>query len=1516
MRHLRSNLPFGSPPVGGLLLPPSWRAAALAAALLVAGWVSLNAAQAGAAKAPRTSSQAAAPLIARSAMMSVDEIRPGMTGVGKSVFSGTRIEDFGVVVLGVLRRVDFGGDIILVRIVSGPPVSKGFGVVAGMSGSPVYLRGKLIGALAYTWSFAKHPVAGVTPIAQMLEAFQPGSAPVRQEGALKATQPFVIEGQRIARAEVHAVGSGPTAWGRSAAPAVMTLTPVATPLLVSGINPSLMPMLRTTLEPLGLTPVAGAGGMAHVEARMVPGAAVGARLMGGDLDVTAIGTVTLVHDGVVLAFGHTMSSLGSTDLPLVAAYVHGIMPSSELSFKLASGGQTIGHFTEDRPWCIGGKLGAAPALVRTKVDVTDRDRKVTHKYALEVVRNRSLTTTLLSAAMMGAIESAGPPTEGTTRVAFSVQAEGLPELKRENTYAMEEAEGLLALLLGPSAAMASATEELNQILDALQSSEFGEAKLTGLGIKVEFSKRRRVARLEQVLVDKHVVKPGEEVQVTATLRVASPPGRITQVEKVQIPATCPPGRVQLGIAGGRSAEWLRSRLEVGEPQPESLGQMVGQMLARASNDELVVQLALPTVGVEARGMVLRDLPPAAMEVLRASGGTRLRPLRDYVERRERTEWVVSGYSVVSLTVEGEEKDKGGRPPSPQYGMPGFEEMPPGLAGLFMGLGTSLRGAVGTASAGGPDGGEEDLSLDEEQVPMPSWDEVSAVGETEISVPEVSGEAPVSAGPRGEAVGRPASIWRLSAQKDLAQGKSEGVAAVSAGGLALAPRATVVSQVTAQCLWPIAVGPDGSVYTGSWADGGMRRTTPDGKTTVALTTGDAGVQAIAVGKDGAVYAAAAPSGTIYRLGADGRASTLCRLEAPLVWALAITGSGTLWAATGPEGKLFRIGPDGKAAVAFTAADRHIVALAAGPDDTLYLATSPRGKVYAVGADGASRSVFEIEKSSAQSLTVDAEGNVYVGTSPDGRVLRIGRDGAMREVLKSKGKHVLALRAGADGVIYAATGPEARVYAIWPDGTWAEIYDPKTAFLAGMAADAAGAIYLTASDTGQIVKLDGTVRRTGRYLSTVRDAGAEARWGAARWQGACPTGARVSIWTRAGETGHPDSTWSDWQPAIVAEVSPKPAPPGRFLQCRIELEGEGEAIPRLESVEFSYLPANRAPEVSLSAPKGGEIWSRKKTVRWSGRDPDSDKLTYEVAWSADRGQTWTKIEAPVKAEAEQKKETKEGEAGSKPTSAQAGSGTAPPHAAPKPTPPKPAEGKQKGGAGTADMGAPPAAPGGREGGRFAPVAETQNQDEGEQSAGPSPASATEEGAEEKTAEAGAKPAPSGAGEEGPSAKPTAAAATATNTGAFPVGNAPLIEWDTAKVADGVYVIRVVGSDRISNPDGAREGKAVSPSFIVDNTPPELVVDRSRKDTDPPPAGAAAFDRTTYLTGAEFRVDAGEWQAAAAKDGIFDDPREEIVLDPGRLPTGAHQMEVRARDAAGNTTAATLHYKLFHSPPAAGL
>jgi len=1396
-----------------------------------------------------------APLIPRSQMMAVDELRPGMKGVGKSVFTGTKIEDFGVTVIGVLRKVDFDGDIILVRIDWGPPVSQNFGVVQGMSGSPIYVNGKLIGALAYAWPFAKEPIAGVTPIAQMLEAYQPGSSPVRLQGSLRAAEAFTFEGKEIRR--------GVVAPSRFAMPAIgqdtVGLVPIGTPVLVSGLSNRLIGELRKAFEPLSLVPLAGGGAMGHVDTKIVPGQAVGARLVGGDLDMTAVGTVTYVKDDVVIAFGHPMASLGTTDLPLVAAYVHGVLPSTYVSFKLASGGQTLGHFTEDRPWCIGGRLGGESSLIDAALTIKDLERTVERKYTVDVIRNRTLTSMLLVSILAGAVDSVGPPMEGTTEVRFELEAEGLPQLVRENTYTVDGGGGILALLLGTFGGAQSATGELRQILDVLQQSEFGEARLKQLSVDVELSESRRLARLEDIHIPSPIVQAGDEVPLMLTLRT-SDGGLKSLTETVRIPENCPPGRVRIGVAGGRDAERVRARLQISEPRPVSMTQMVQQMLGRPSNDDLVMTLALPTVGVEARGFVLNDLPPATIDLLRSATANRLRVLRDYQEQRVKTEWVVSGSAVLSVTVDGKEKDKTGRLPSPDYAPPRYEQ----IGGGFIDFLTGVEGEVSSEWRVHPLDNDEEINFDSPPS-MPSWDAVESLGEGEIEVAVVAATSEKRKKDRKEkteAIGRVASVWQLRDPKELLYGEAEGTAVLSRGGITLGPKPSELAHIDARCLWSTAVLPDGSVYVGAWVDGSLKRITPDGEIEVVLETDRAGIQSLAVSGEGVVYAAAVPGGIIYRCPRDGAPEPICELGVQNVWAMTVSPDGDIWAATGNQGKLFRVASDGTASLVLSVRDRHITCMAGGDDGTLYLGTSPLGKIYAVSLDGEVRSVGEIEKAAIQSMAVDSAGHVYVGTSPNGRVFKIEPEGAVREIFRAKGKHIQALLAMDDDVVLAASGPGARLTAIFPDENSALMYSPKAAFLADLALASADQVCATVADTGNIVKLDFRGPRTGRFTSNPHDAGARARWGAVRWRGSLPAGTEIAIDTRTGATSQPDETWSPWETTGRGPGSTVHSPANRFLQCRVELTTEDANYPEIEAVEFMYLPANQMPEIKLKSPAGGELWSGRQTIRWTGRDPDRDELEYEVYWSANRGKSWMQIEAPLALAGEEN--ASDAQAG------EADDSVASPDS----------DGEAVSATGS---GSDQDESGAETWQNMAAMSEFENQE------------GIEEIVESKYEEF----------EEGEDAFEEPQEEPKGDKKAPPF-RATSLQWDTTEVSDGDYVLKVVASDARANPDDPRTKEVISPTVVIDNGPPELIIDRRRSDEDPAPASVTAFDEVTYITSAEIRIDKGEWLAAIPEDGIFDGQYEAIMLDEARLPGGAHVLEIRVRDAADNVGSGMLRYR----------
>src|SRR2546423_77846 len=318
-------------------------------------------------------------LPAQTAQMRVEDIRPGMSGIGRTVFEGTRVEEFKVNILGVLENViGTHRNLILAKLEGGPLANTG--VIAGMSGSPVYIDGKLIGAVSYALGqFSKEPIAGITPIAEMTDAttfngVRPNAAkvhvdfPLTRENldipfrrALNWNRPFPDR-----PGDTALVGSGAIN-GVSGAEIGTLLRPIATPLMMSGFEPGVSDLLGGAFGAQGFIPTgrgaAGRSGEKPYEGPLKPGDAVGVMLVSGDLELGATGTVTHVDNGKVYAFGHPLYNLGPTAFPMTRAYVYTVLPSLSSSLKVSTTGEIIGAFLQDRAVAIAGRLGPGPKMI-------------------------------------------------------------------------------------------------------------------------------------------------------------------------------------------------------------------------------------------------------------------------------------------------------------------------------------------------------------------------------------------------------------------------------------------------------------------------------------------------------------------------------------------------------------------------------------------------------------------------------------------------------------------------------------------------------------------------------------------------------------------------------------------------------------------------------------------------------------------------------------------------------------------------------------------------------------------------------------------------------------------------------------------------------------------------------------------------------------------------------------------------------------------------------------------------
>ncbi|MFN3650853.1 MAG: SpoIVB peptidase S55 domain-containing protein [Armatimonadota bacterium] len=1434
-------------------------------------------------------SAGAEPLISPEEMLAVDQVRPGMKGYGRSVFAGTKIENFNVTVLGVLKKIDFGGDLILIRIDDGYPVTSGSGVSQGMSGSPIYVEGKLLGALAFAWPFAKDPVAGVTPISQMLENYRPGSAPaapvraasgdLRPEGG-----PLQLDGQLFAKATVV-----PDEAQAVRGPGTLYLAPVATPVMIAGMG---RPGQEELKRRFGRYSVMVAPGPGKTELppgerpKIEPGSAVGVQLLGGDIDATAIGTVTYVKGNHVVAFGHPMFGLGTIDMPMTTAYIHGIISSQEVSFKMGSPVETVGKVSQDRNWSIGGALGDPSRVVRAEFAVNDTDRKVHRDYKVEAAVHRDLTPSLLYSSLMSAVGSVSPPDSGTTRGVVEVWPKGMPVIRRENIFATGERRSQLEQLFGdPFAGMPLV--ELLQILDTLENNPFGTVPVERIRVAVDVSETRKTAVIERAYADRKSVKPGEKVKLGVVIRTSTGE-RETKEYEVEIPRNIPGGRLAFGVSGGSSAETVRRYLQVTRPPAKTLAQLLAQIQEREQNNQLTLEMAQPVVGVAVAGREFPNLPNLVVEVLTGANPSGIRMVRSHARQTHPMPWVLSGGQLLSLEVESDEKDKSGPPLNPALG---------GMGGLGSLMDLFRFGLGGDGELGGDEGlfgtegdlfGETAFSVRPHppanhplarrlakdlptEPKLPTFEELE-----ELLDEDGTGSDPISS-EGGEATSvrkgltRAPGVWRLDAQKELQAGKLDGVLISSRGELALAPRADTLLQSPDRFFWATASDRQGRVFVGGWLEGAVQRIDPDGKVSEHFQgQGEVAISALTCGEDGTLYAAAEPSGTIYKISPDGKGSPLCRLEGQRVWALRKTKEG-LFAGTGSEGRLYRIDDSGAATVLFTAPDRHVFALADDGKGALYAGTYPRGKVFRVTGDRV-EPLYELSNSTVSSLACDASGSLYIGTSPRATVVKLDRSGDASVLFQSRERHVHSMLVDEQGNVFAAVGRPARVYRIAPDKTVSTVWDPQSAYVLSLSRDGAGNFYATTAGPTQVVRLSAAPSPSGTYTSPVLNAKNLARWGVVRWIG---SGEGVQVQTRSGNTAYPDSTWSDWSAPITTPAGqPVASPGGQYLQYRVRLSGNGgTGSPSVRSLELFYRTRNRAPEITVRGPSAGETLSGTRPIRWTGKDPDGDRLSYDIYYAPEGSEEWVKIgtRSPKGGEEEI------GDLGEPDAAPEVPGASA--RAVPSQRP-----GRQAAVAGKK----PPAAS------RRVPAAAKPRP---VQFGGPQEGLALSDDDEASIIGLG--------GEEGGGA--------GLGVSAGGGGSAASINWDTRKVKDGRYRLRIVASDAFTSPDEPTTGEAVSEVIQVDNTGPRILAQTAKRVGPAPPEEVLVRDAGTYVASAEYRVDGGEWIPAAAADGIFDSAEETIRIDRKRLPPGRHTLEIRTRDAAGNEAVEKLTYVLTAAPKA---
>jgi hypothetical protein len=505
----------------------------------------------------------AAPLLSadQAEILPLNQIQPGMKGTAYTIFAGDQIEPIDLVVLGVLPNA-FGPkqDIILVEL-KGDKVEH-TGVVAGMSGSPVYINGKLAGALSLKLGiFTKEAIGGVTPIENMLDIEK--ALPATTKGSASASRSTVpapaLSQVRLPDEFAQHIGLGTGNF----------LTPIETPLIATGFYPQALAQFSNALAGLGLTAIEGGSAAPRPDdAQIKPGSMVGMVLVQGDLSLEAGCTVTAIESGHIFVCGHPLFGFGSVDLPMARAHVVTTLASSLASTKIMTTGGIIGTFTQDRLTAVMGQLGAGPGMIPLDLSVTTPT--VEKRFHFEMIQNSKLTPLLVALTTFNGVVGNTAYTEGTTfQLNGTIDIEGHSPVQLQNMFAPTD------IPVPDGFFVATAVQNA---FSRIFMNPYERPHIQKISLHLTSLPERRWAAIDSAWSEKSEARPGETIHVKVLLRPYRGAPFIEEVP-ITIPAQVARGNLRILVSDSDTLNRVTRVPTFGPAQLNGLEELV-QLLNR------------------------------------------------------------------------------------------------------------------------------------------------------------------------------------------------------------------------------------------------------------------------------------------------------------------------------------------------------------------------------------------------------------------------------------------------------------------------------------------------------------------------------------------------------------------------------------------------------------------------------------------------------------------------------------------------------------------------------------------------------------------------------------------------------------------------------------------------------------------------------------------------------------------------------------------------------------------------
>ncbi|MEA4881255.1 MAG: SpoIVB peptidase S55 domain-containing protein [Synergistaceae bacterium] len=622
-----------------------------------------------------------APFLPEVPVLSPSALRPGMKGYALTVVSGGNIIRFSVEVVSVVPQKGSPRNLILVKA-SGPVIDKTGGIAAGMSGSPVYINGKLIGAIGYGWNFSDHTLGFVTPYEDMASILSWPEKPVelptipalRGEEEQKDEEEKERLKKEEAQKEEEAEGEEQDPPGetgeddpdeeegseellleedRSASSVPLLRREERTALFMDGISSRSARAISSLVGQRGTVPGGGSPGDVPIEmnARLHPGEAITVLLAWGDVSIGSTGTVTAVgKDGRFIGFGHPFLGRGAVNFPVARSHIHSVIPSIESPFKIGSPLKIVGTVTQDRAEGIGGRTGYFTPSFRGLLDFTDSDRGFQQRKGFSMVPDQFMGAKLASAIYTGLLDELwGRTGQGTATVSLTLEGRGLGTgWKRTNMF------------FSASDIAAAALQETAELLDIVLLNPFAEVYPLGVSLGVTLTEEPRVMYIEGLTVKKDTFAPGEKIDVEVLLR----PYRKKQVKKnFQITVPSDAGEYcEILVRGGGIEPLDQTALNQGWKTIGTFRQMFTELSALETENELILEFNYDSVGKKGPGKERKDSgDPVSKEEQELHSERKARRLKDGTLQIFKSEFVVDGLlrKIVTVKPSGDKNSDAG-----------------------------------------------------------------------------------------------------------------------------------------------------------------------------------------------------------------------------------------------------------------------------------------------------------------------------------------------------------------------------------------------------------------------------------------------------------------------------------------------------------------------------------------------------------------------------------------------------------------------------------------------------------------------------------------------------------------------------------------------------------------------------------------------------------------------------------------------------------------------------------------